>query len=262
MSKSGEFILRQLSRNPSSPDYVWAEHVEQRLIDINTSKQRVEHTFPNFKNAVLDKSILDIGCGKGGLEAIAISLLGAKEVTGIDIHLDMEQAKNYKNKLAPDRLVEFCLTDAHHTSFTDSKFDAIITLDAFEHFRDPFKVLEESKRILKEKGKIFLTSGVWGSPRGAHMSYFTKVPWIQFLFSEETIINVRSLYRNDGAKIFSEVKGGLNKIGIRRFKQYAEKLNLEIEYLSLNPVKGLTFLTKIPVVNEFFTNWFTAVLRK
>jgi hypothetical protein len=75
-------------------------------------------------------------------------------------------------------------------------------------------------------------------------------------------MNVRKKYRNDGANRFNEVEGGLNKIGIRSFNDMINDLNLKVEYLKLNPVKGLTLLTKVPYLNELFTNLIVAVLRK
>ena len=260
MSKVGEFVLRHLSRDPRSEDYR-IEHYEQKHQDVNVYIKSLEDTFPNFRNAISGKSILDIGCSEG-LESIALSLLGSRQVVGIDIRIDVDGAKKLKRDLAPEKDTEFYVMDAHHTSFADNKFDAIVTLASFEHFLDPYGLLKEARRILKDDGRIYLTSSVWSHPWGAHMHFFTKVPWVQFLFSEETIMNVRRLYRGDGAKKLWEVEGGLNKVGIREFMQYIDKLNLNIEYLFLRPIKGLTVLTKLPMLNEFFTNQITAILKK
>ena len=94
------------------------------------------------------------------------------------------------------------------------------------------------------------------------MNFFTRVPWVQFIFSEQTIMNVRSLYQSDGAKAFSEVEGGLNRVGIRQFRKYVKDLNLDLRHLFLRPVSGLTALPKIPLINELFTGSIVAVLRK
>ena len=74
-------------------------------------------------------------------------------------------------------------------------------------------------------------------------------------------MNVRRLYRNDGARKFSEVEGGLNKIGIRSFIRMVKDVNLKIEYFKVIPVKGLTPLIRIPFVNELFAQDMVAVLR-
>lgn len=260
MSKLGEFVLRQLSRDPKSEDYR-VEHYEQKHQNVNVYIKSLEDTFPNFINGISGKSILDIGCSEG-LESIALSLMGSRQVVGIDIRIDVDRAKEMKRNLAPEKDIDFYVMDAHHTSFPDNTFDAVVTLASFEHFLDPYEVVKEARRVVKDGGRIYLTSSVWSNPWGAHMHFFTRVPWVQFLFSEETIMNVRNLYRSDGAKKCSEIEGGLNKVGIREFTQYINKVNMTIEYLFLRPVKGLTVLTKIPMVNEFFTNQITAVMKK
>ncbi len=56
------------------------------------------------------------------------------------------------------------------------------------------------------------------------MNFFTKLPWVQFLFSEETIMNVRRLYRHDGAMWYHQVEGGLNEIGDRSFRSIAGRV--------------------------------------
>ena len=43
----------------------------------------------------------------------------------------------------------------------------------------------------------------------------TKYPWAHVLFSENTIMAVRKLYKNDNASRFEEVEGGLNQMTIK-----------------------------------------------
>ncbi len=259
MSRLGEFVLRKLSRDPSAPDYL-PDHYVQKHQDPTAQIQFLERTFPAIKAILSGKRVLNIGCAEGQ-EALGISMLGAREVCGIDIRIDRRENERIRKK-HPDRQLEFAFVDAHNLAFAAETFDAVITVDAFEHFADPYSVLKESARVLKEDGRIFLTSGVWAHPWGSHMNFFTMVPWVQFLFSEATIMNVRRLYRSDGANRFSEVEGGMNKIGVRRLKKIVKQLQLNTEYLNLRPVKGLKTLTRIPLVNEFFTGQIVAVLKK
>lgn len=260
MSKIGELILKKLSRDPRRSDYTNEEYNKKHL-DVNIYIKNLEDTFPHFNEEVSGKNVLDIGCSHG-IEAIAISILGAKEVWGIDIRIDISRASELRSSLAPKVLINFSEMDASHTSFPDEKFDVVVSVDSFEHFSDPYEVLKEIRRVTRNDGRIFITSGVWSNPWGAHMHFFTKIPWVQFIFSEKTIMNVRNLYRSDGARRFSDVEGGLNKIGVRMFKQCVKDLNLDVEYLYLRPVRGLTPLTKIPILNEFFTSLIIAVLKK
>jgi len=259
MGKTGETILRKLSRDPGSSDYPnekWA----LRQKDVNVFIKDLEATFPGIRSMVEGKKVLDIGCAHG-METLALSMLGAGEVHGIDIIIDAEKNRALQ-KQYPDCRMAFSVMAAEKTLFPDNEFDAVVTCYAFEHFKAPYLVLKEARRILKNNGLIFLTSSVWSSPWGAHMYFFTKVPWVQFLFSEKTIMNVRRDYRNDGAERFSDVKGGLNKVGLRDFHKMVKDLNLKIEYLKLVQEKRLAMLGNISYINEFFTHLFLAVLRK
>jgi ubiquinone/menaquinone biosynthesis C-methylase UbiE len=260
MSLLGEQVLRKLSRDPKADDFV-NEGYEEKHKNLQPAIDQFTKLFPNFKTDISGNKVLDIGCAEG-IETIAIASLGAGEVIGIDIRTDEEKFAKLASELAPSAKVSIRLNDAEQTSFPDDFFDSVITLGSFEHFNDPKAILKEANRILKPGGKIYATSGVWNHPYGAHMNFFTKVPWVHFIFSEETIMNVRKLYRSDGAKKYHEIDGGLNDIGISKFKRYAEETGFTIEYLRLNPVKGLTFLTRIPHVNEYFSNLIIGILRK
>jgi glycosyltransferase involved in cell wall biosynthesis/SAM-dependent methyltransferase len=48
------------------------------------------------------------------------------------------------------------LVDAHSLPFVDSAFDAVIVLNAFEHYRDPKGVARELFRVLKPGGKVLI----------------------------------------------------------------------------------------------------------
>jgi ubiquinone/menaquinone biosynthesis C-methylase UbiE len=198
MSKLGEYILRKFSRDPNAMDYV-NEHYEQKHRDVKVYIQSLKNTFPDIETKIINKNVLDIGCAEG-LETLAISMMGANEVHGIDIRINEDVNRQIQQQY-PNNRMKFTIMDATNTQFKDSELDAVVTCGSFEHFNDPYLILKESKRILVDNGLIFLTSGVWAHPWGAHMNFFTRVPWVQFIFCESTIMNVRRAYRNDGATI-------------------------------------------------------------
>ncbi len=259
MSLLGEFILRKLSRDPRSTDYVSMAY-EEKYRDPETYAVSLTNTFPSMSRMVRGRQALDVGCSNG-MEALALLAMGASKVTGIDIRIDPEKSARLLAS-HPFRGCELAVMDAEKMTFGDETFDVAISCGSFEHFNEPYSVLKECKRVVKANGRICLTSGVWSHPWGAHMNFFTRVPWVQFIFSESTIMNVRRCYRGDGAKRFCEVEGGLNRMGIRQFQDIVSELDLRIEYLRLVPVKGLSCLARIPGINEFFTSLVIAVLRK
>jgi len=251
MSKFGEAVLRRLSRDPQASDYV-NDVYERKHQDSAYYADYLLKLFPEIKDLIKGKRVLDIGCAEGR-EAEALMMLGAGSVEGIDIII-------HDPISMPG--INLSIMDAARTTFPDESFDAVVTCGSFEHFADPEAVLRESTRVLRHGGHIFLTSGVWCHPYGAHMNFFTNAPWVQFLFSEQTIMNVRKLYRNDGATRFHEVPGGLNKVGVASFYKIADSAGLVRKRTYLRPCMGLNLLTRIPVVREFFSNLIIAVLRK
>ncbi|CAN5864331.1 hypothetical protein BH24ACI4_BH24ACI4_08100 [soil metagenome] len=51
------------------------------------------------------------------------------------------------------------------------------------------------------------------------MVHFTKLPWVNVLFSERTVMQVRARFRDDGATRYEEVVMGLNRMTIARFER-------------------------------------------
>ena len=134
--------------------------------------------------------------------------------------------------------------------------------DAFEHISDPRGVLEVTWRALRSDGRFAITFGdPWYHPHGSHMQFFTKLPWVHVLFSEPTIMHVRSRFRDDGATRYGEVRGGLNQMTVRRFVSLITRSGYRLERLEFQAIKGLDVLTLVPGLREFMTNRVSALLR-
>ena len=77
-------------------------------------------------------------------------------------------------------------------------FDIVLSHNSMEHFGDPARILDVMKSALKPDGRLYITFGPpWYAPYGSHMHFFTRVPWVNLLFSERTVMAVRARYRND-----------------------------------------------------------------
>ena len=211
---------------------------------------------PDFPERLRGKTVLDYGCGPGW-QAVAMSRAGAAHVHGMDIN---EGWLAHGRDLARSAGV----TGVSFGREPDAgKYDAVISLCSMEHFPDPEG--EMLRMASFTRGELIITfSECWFSPHGTHLNGTTHLPWLNLMFSERTIMNVRNLYSDgsDGARTFAEIRGGLNKMTVARFERIVSSVpGFRVHYLSLRGVKGLPAVTRIPVVRELMTSALTCILR-
>ena len=93
------------------------------------------------------KDVLDVACGTGTLFPF-YSEINVKSVTGIDISPEM--VKIAKKKFPETEII---CGDAEEYIFNKS-FDVIMIYNAFPHFPNPEKLIENLARYLKDNGRI------------------------------------------------------------------------------------------------------------
>ena len=110
-------------------------------------------------NTILDNakvldgiSLLDIGCGTGVL--FPFYLERGADVTAVD--LSPEMVKIAKSKFPQ---VNVICSDAENISF-DKQFDAVMIYNAFPHFPEPQKVIENLSKALKNGGQLTIAHGL------------------------------------------------------------------------------------------------------
>jgi 2-polyprenyl-3-methyl-5-hydroxy-6-metoxy-1,4-benzoquinol methylase len=252
----GERLLLLFCRKPGTEDF----RATTASYTLDNALNFARKTIPSFDDVIRDKLVLDYGCGHGW-QAVAMYKAGARRVTGTDI-LD--------ERLAHGRALAEREGCAQHVAFSRSipdevrgQFDVVLSLSAFEHFDDPAAELQSMESAARPGGAVVVSfAEPWLSPHGSHMIHFTKLPWVNVLFSERSVMRVRSRFRSDGATRYEEVVGGLNRMTVARFEQIIRSSGMAVESLNLYPVKGLPLVTKTPVVREFFTAAASCILRK
>ena len=143
----------------------------------------------------------------------------------------------------------------------DGHFDIVLSQNSMEHFPDPHGALKTMISALRLDGKLLITFGPpWFSPRGSHMHYFTKVPWVNLLFSERTVMNVRGRFRHDGATRYVDVESGLNRMSVAKFERMINEFDLVPLYRRYDCVKGLDIAGTIPIVRELLVNRISVIL--
>lgn len=254
--KISEKILLRLSRRPQEKDLP----AGQQKWDIDSALDILKSEFPNFLRDIHGKRILDFGCGVG-FQSVALIKSGAKFVLGVDIdRQDLEKAGNLRDLLGYQSQIKFVSQiGPEYKKF----FDIIISQNSMEHFLNPEEVINLWKNALNDNGSILITFGPpWYAPYGAHMQFFTNVPWVNVLFPESTVMSVRKHFRDDGAKRYEDVEGGLSRMSVAKFERIVANCGMRIEFKKYNCVKGINALGHLPGVRELFINQITCVLKK
>ncbi len=215
--------------------------------------------FPGLSAEVFrGKRVIDFGSGEGHL---AFDLgAHAGRVVGLEFRdAFVERASAQAERLGLNN-VDFMnsveVQPEHHRA------DFIISVDSFEHFDDPAAIHATCARLLKPDGRMLVTFGpAWLHPKGHHLGFLCRVPWFHLFFSERTIMNVRSLYRDNGARRFADVSGGLNHMTLRRFRRFVAGSPFEFEVLHLIPIRGFGPLVRVPLLREMFISVISGVLK-
>jgi SAM-dependent methyltransferase len=254
-----EKLLLSLSRDPDSADY--PAEGNSYSASVETALSLLENAIPDFSGLVKNKKIADFGCGFG-FQSCALAKFHTAQVVGIDSNESTlvrawENAR--RNGLDSGKLTFIQQAGKEYQHY----FDLVISQNSFEHFHDPVSILDTMKSLIKDDGKIIISFGPpWYAPYGSHMHYFCKVPWMHLLFSERTIMSVRSRYRNDGATRYEEVESGLNQMSIRKFENIIKDSKLKVCYQQYRCVKNMNYLGGLPVLRELFINHVSVVLSK
>jgi len=242
MDKLDETILRMLSRKPESGRY--AEGREEKP---ENALSQLMKMFPSFLDDMKDKKIIDFGCGHG-YQAMMLAEKHAQFVVGIDAispQMDAARSNARENGIENIRFFESA------AGLEPGSFDVVISQNSMEHFQDPDGVLKLFRTLIHEKGRVYVSFGPpWYSPYGAHTAMFCKFPWIHLLFTEKTVMKVRDDFTDDHAKRYEGIRGGLNRMSLKKFERLIEKSNFRKNFESYYYTLDLGFLKKIPLLRE------------
>lgn len=199
------------------------------------------------------KIIIDFGCGTGQ-ESVELAENGAGLVIGVDIQEEMLCQARQRARLAG--VQDRCMFSTKAPECAD----VIISLDSFEHFNDPVGILREMWELLKPGGCLLASFGpVWYHPLGGHL--FSVFPWAHLVFSERALIRWRGDIRDDGARCFDEVAGGLNRMTIKKFRKIVQKSPFEEKYIKTVPIRRVSALCN-RLTQEFTTSTVRCRLKK
>lgn len=200
-----------------------ASKVSLSLFDLNSLK--LKYTLEDSKD--VGGSVLDIGCGGGGMAAGLKDYRPDLNVAGIDISKKaLAQAKrNFRN-------VDFVYGDILKLSkYTEKKFDAIIMYDVLEHVAEPTKLLGEIHRSLKKEGVFCFFVPLDGS-------LFTIHGWLKLLGFTPKLRYAGHVQQFSEPEIVNLLKTSGFSVQKKRYSQYFLSQIVDIAYFAYLALRG------------------------
>lgn len=245
-----ERLLLALSKHPDDVDKTSGYEKPTTQWTVETALSQLTTAFPNFVSEIQGKRVLDYGCGDG-FQSVAMAKAGAGEVLGVEI--DGNRRAHAMSLAGRERVQNVAFDNS-----VSGHFDIAVSLNAMEHFTAPEENLREMKNALAPGGRIYLSFGpLWLAPYGAHMYFFTPVPWVNVFFSEAAVFRIRSLYRDDGEATYEP---NLNRMTVSAFEKLIAREGLCASRCFYHAVQGLPLVSQLPGVRELVVNQVDAVL--
>lgn len=98
--------------------------------------------------------ILDVGCGTGEFERMAIQRFPGVTIVGVDATPDMVHLARAKMFGCPG--TTFLIGRAGALPFGEGKFDAVVSANALHHMDAPREALREWVRVLRPDGQLIV----------------------------------------------------------------------------------------------------------
>jgi len=114
---------------------------------------QLEEVFQQCWTDAMKGDLLEIGCGSGADLKVFLTYPNLKNITAIDLGSTVDDlAFQYKDVAN----LKIQRGNALSLEFDDFFFDVVYSFGIFHHTSDPFKCLQESYRVLRNNGKLFL----------------------------------------------------------------------------------------------------------
>lgn len=147
---------------------------------------------PIFWDIEDGSSVLDVGCNSGEFMKILIDSGRNITVKGVDVSdVAIEAAKK--------KGLDVIKGDGEKLPFPDESFDYVVLMEVLSHVHDPKKVLQEVKRVLKQKGVLLgscphknLEMNIW-EERRMHRAYYDTYELQDLIYSVFEAVDTKVL---------------------------------------------------------------------
>lgn len=181
--------------------------------------------FENIKTQ--DKSILEIGCGRGGGINTLNKYFTFSSVSACDINKENIKycKKNFLNN------IDFKVSDALSLDYADKSFDIIINVESSHCYEDFSKFFLEVKRVLKPGG-IFLYTDCGDTIQNfPQFFYLFKNIVRQDITKHVADACFDDIKNFNNLNIKEEIKNWLISLSVFKYNEYSLKNNQYIKYI-------------------------------
>jgi ubiquinone/menaquinone biosynthesis C-methylase UbiE len=201
------------------PDFIKKENIN--------FKNQISLYLSLFNNLdVNDKTILEIGCGRGGGIQELSKYFYFKKIDACDLNKkNIEYCiKNNKNK------TNFQISNAENLNYSNNMFDVIINVESSHCYKNPQLFFNEVKRVLKPDG-IFLYTDV-----GLTINSFSDFFYLfRNIHRKDITENVKNACKNDienfkNLDIDTDVKSWLVSLAENMYEGYLSSNSRYITY--------------------------------
>lgn len=171
------------------------------------------HRFIEWMDITAESSVLEVGCGSGGPACYVVQKTGC-HLTGVDSNPEgIAAARTQAAQRGLTGRATFIEADANRElPFADQSFDALLCVDALNHFRDRRAVLQDWHRVLRPGASLTFTDPVvvTGPVSNAELARRASIGFFLFTapgFTERLVaeIGFRLLWVSDGSDSAADV---------------------------------------------------------
>ncbi len=121
---------------------------------------------------VAARSILEIGCGRGGFACwLASRPTPPHRLVAIDWSpVAIDKAREHAAAVGITGVL-WEVGDIQAIEYRDAEFDTVVSCETIEHVPDPRRAVAELARVLKPRGRLFLTTPNYAGPMGMYRAY-------------------------------------------------------------------------------------------
>src|SRR3989338_2358543 len=151
------------------------KEIDKQVEDWENKSRSAESLLKFFEERVgfvRGKKVMDVGFGSGGI-SMAFAKAGAI-VSGVDVDPELKDIAE-RLFLAENIQADFKIYDGRSFPYPDNFFNYVVYSSVLEHVSFPLDVLKEILRVLKPRGRVFISLPNKYYPKETHtLAYFVS----------------------------------------------------------------------------------------